>query len=1002
MSRFHARTSFPNPGLHVWREGTDTELNLLPITPREDSGAVAFEYEFEPGGKEVRFMLFNYKDNRPDQYEDPAHQRMLPRQADGSFAEAVWFAEGAGRVLDRAPDSAASPTLRVHLISKSRYRPSELYLWDPATGNGRRVDAVLDDQLGPVFEIELRDTEQSLFCFKFIRRNEANGAFELFEPDFANRLWSAHDGGEIWVHSETAEFTTVEPEKKKLRLHYRQEFESPAKMHFWQQNSDFEQSVDGVPEPHGWSVFEAEMYTHLGYGFQFWNPDLPDNQRWEHAEAKRGIRITGDEEFWTLEGDRTLFRTRPEQDKRIKLQVAIRPPFSALDGELFAHVWVNRSRGALHKMVPVSQKGEAIFATYADVVNSVKFHDGQGTWERLERHTLQVPENAGEVERFVVLERPPLLAQAPLADLFTDPPFLIRRPGAYEENGDMHFILHAPEAAQVDVIGEWTDWTLRPVPMRSTRDGSYWWARVSQTQLGNDYHGMHYQLRFNGERTLQDPAAGWVDSTWNGGKSRLVQSERFIWHDQQWQRPGWEYLTVYQLHAARFTGRFQEEPALLKRVAREIDNQAGYLRGLGITAILLLPLNEVGTTNSWGYDPAFFYAIESGFGGPDALKELVDTCHRHGLAVLIDVVFNHGGTVDNILWDVARESFFDGDTAWGAMINFDHPQCQHFFAQNLVYLAQEYHIDGFRLDHTGTIVHSNVWDGWSGFVRKQGTGGGWDFLHGLRYALHTQVDPKCLLMAEHLPNEWSLTNYGGPMDTQWGDNFHDRMVDACRGQYVMSPLAEAFKLSHTDCDNWYKVTNYSESHDEVGNVPDRIAHIAGWRRGWRMNKVAAAATLLSRGIPMFFMGEEAGEHQQFSFGGNSSLDLDNYLRNEDRSRIRNWWCELLLLRRNPSLQGPAPLDVCFAEGQLLAFTRGQRGDFFIMLNFGGWAGHHNLGYLNLPEGDYRELWNSTWPVFAVRGEDEDEHTNGGRNARLNRSHGLHIPDYGVVVLERID
>ena len=73
-----------------------------------------------------------------------------------------------------------------------------------------------------------------------------------------------------------------------------------------------------------------------------------------------------------------------------------------------------------------------------------------------------------------------------------------------------------------------------------------------------------------------------------------------------------------------------------------------------------------------------------------------------------------------------------------------------------------------------------------------------------------------------------------------------------------------------------------------------------------------------------------------------------------------------------------------------------------MLNFGGWAGFHNLGYLNLPDGTYRELWNSTWPAFAISGENEGEHSNGGRDARLGRSNALHIPDYGAVILERVD
>jgi 1,4-alpha-glucan branching enzyme len=168
-----------------------------------------------------------------------------------------------------------------------------------------------------------------------------------------------------------------------------------------------------------------------------------------------------------------------------------------------------------------------------------------------------------------------------------------------------------------------------------------------------------------------------------------------------------------------------------------------------------------------------------------------------------------------------------------------------------------------------------------------------------------------------------------------------------------------------------------------------------------MSKVAAAGTLLARGIPMFFMGAESAEDRQFSFGGTDTLDLDGYLADRDCRRVRAWWRELCLLHRSPVVQGPSPLEVHFADGQLLAFSRGERGDLFVVLNFGGWSGYHNLGYLNLPGGSYRELWNSTWPDFAIDSEREDEHTNGGRDARLGRADWLRIPEYGAVVLERI-
>ena len=219
----------------------------------------------------------------------------------------------------------------------------------------------------------------------------------------------------------------------------------------------------------------------------------------------------------------------------------------------------------------------------------------------------------------------------------------------------------------------------------------------------------------------------------------------------------------------------------------------------------------------------------------------------------------------------------------------------------------------------------------------------------------------------------------------------------------MSRLADAFKLSQTECQEWYNVTNYAESHDEVGNVRDRIAYVAGLGQGFRMAKVAAAGTLLSRGIPMAFMGAEAGEDKQFEFGSSATLDLDGYLADADRGRIRAWWNVLCDLRRTrPAIKGPAPIDVRFADGQLLAISRGQRGDYFAVFNFGGWAGFHNLSYLNLYEGIYRELWNSTWPAFAISAENEGEHSNGGRDARLGRSNALYIPDYGAVILERVD
>ena len=997
MAIFWAKTARANPGLHVWREGTSLAVDLRPTGMT--GGWLSFDYDFETLPSErVGFMLFDFDDRGNPGNHEPL-ERFLERNPGGDLPEAAWFTEGTSRVLLKDPLSAAQNSLRVHLISQNRYRPSELYLWIPGTDLSRRVPMQPNyDALGPVFQITLAAEERSFFNFKFIRKE--GDAINRYEPDYANRLWSANDGSEIWTHSEAAEITTSLPARKRLTLNFRQELTSPAELHVWQLNSDYAADVSPSSEQNGWIRFQTEFYTNMRYGALFLNPQLPEPARWEHAEAKRELQIKADTELWTLEGSNFLFSRQPKDNAKAKLTIAVQPPFSSLEGGLTAEVRVNKARETLCELA-VDPTGSVSLESYRDVHTVIRFRDASGQTEEIEGHPLVFADTP--VEKFVVLERPPLLTTQPPVDLFQNPPFTIRRPGVYEENGYIHFVLHAPEAARIHLIAEWTNWRQEAVMMRSTEDGTYWWTRISKAELLQKlgrptYHGAKYRFLFNEDIELQDPAAGWMESSWNGAASQLIDPSAFQWDDGNWERPGFDYYSIFQLHPARFSKRNGTlEP--LRQVAREIDTAAGYLKDLGITAILLMPLNEVGTNNGWGYDPAFFYAIERAYGGPDALKDLVNTCHRNGLAVLTDVVFNHAGNIDNILWGTARRSFFDGDTGWGSMINFDHPQCLHFFAQNLVYLAREYHLDGFRLDHTYTILHSHE-QNW--YVRVPGSGGGWDFMHGLRRALHSEVSPRVLLMAEHLPNEWALTNFGGPMDTQWCDNFHDRLVDACKGKFVMPALADAIKVTHTECDDWYKATNYPESHDEVGNVRDRITYIAGWKRGFRMSKVAAAATMFSRGIPMFFMGAEAGEDAQFTNGEATTLDLSLYLADAGRTKVRSWWKEMVKMRRSPLIAGPSPLEVRFAQEQLLGISRGNRGELYVLLNFGGWAGWRSLGELNLPDGTFCELWNSTWPAFAIESEDEDEHMNWGRDARLNRGNWLNIPDYGVVVLSRVD
>ncbi len=1002
MPIFYALSQWDKPGLHIWRTKSEQSVLIprfdLQTLKTDTNGFAVFPAELDHQIHEYTyFKLFC-----GDVWEKEEHNRQLPRFEEYRFPDQVWLVQDTNRVLTLNPFSDSHDEVCIHLITDKKYRGGSLYLWTPGVEGMIYPSEEEGDEHGLIFRIPLQGRNRHLFAFKFIDKDGQ------YEPDYANKLWYSHDGSEIWVHSQAAHVSSEKPVRKKLTVHFipaSRSTQSP-KMHLWQTDSDFSKKVERIPGESGY-VYSHKIYTGRPYGFKFFREmENSASNKWEHSHADREVILADDKSVWTLEGDHQLFTDEPVADRAIILEVVGRPPSCRLTEQLALDVWVNQAGELLYKNLAQNPDGTWTFNTYPEVVTSFRFHSAE-TFEAIERHTVKIRQESSEpTKRYVVLDRSDPLQDRPVSPLFQDPPSPIERPGVYERDGMLCFALHSPTASAVEITGEWEKESDHPVQMQSTRDGTYWWTRILVSDVvrsldRNDYHKTWYKYRLNGVINRQDPAADWVENSGPESYSRLVNHDRYQWRSKDWQTPGPEYLIVYQLHPRRFSQRFPEkELSPLRLLAEEVSNPQGYLRQLGITAIQLMPVNEFTGDESWGYGPAFYYAVESAYcgddEGPDDLKYFIDTCHEHGLAVLLDVVFNHAGTSDNILWSIARESFFDGDTSWGAMINFDHPQVIHFFEQNLLYLRREFRVDGFRFDHTHTIVHSSE-NG--GHVTKAGSGGGWDFLHKLRSAVHG-VDPHCLLVAEHLPNEWGLTRYGGPMDSQWCDSFHDRLVDAARGDHVISKLAAALKITHTSCNQWYETTNYPESHDEVGNVNDRIANVGGFGQGLRRNKVAAAVTILSRGIPLWFMGAESGESAQFFSNGSETLDLDNYMTDDARGRIRAWWKVLCDLRHgNPKIQGPAPLTVHFAENKILAFSRGKGMEFFVVLNFGYWSGWRPLTELNFPHGRYKELWNSTWPAFAV--ESEDEQSNGGRDARLQQRDWLQIPDYGVVILERV-
>lgn len=214
------------------------------------------------------------------------------------------------------------------------------------------------------------------------------------------------------------------------------------------------------------------------------------------------------------------------------------------------------------------------------------------------------------------------------------------------ENG-VAFRVWAPHADRVGVIGSFNDWDAGSTPMEPEENG-HWYVVVSNAKVGDEYKF----VIFNGDRELQrnDPYAREVTNS--VGNSVIVDPTAFDWGNDDFQMAPFNELVIYEMHVGTFNREDPKAAGSFDDVARKLE----YLKWLGVNAIQLMPVAEFAGDISWGYNPAHIFAVESAYGGPDGLKQLVKQAHEYGIAVILDVVYNHFGPSDLDLWQ------FDG---WG-------------------------------------------------------------------------------------------------------------------------------------------------------------------------------------------------------------------------------------------------------------------------------------------------------------------------------------------------
>lgn len=419
----------------------------------------------------------------------------------------------------------------------------------------------------------------------------------------------------------------------------------------------------------------------------------------------------------------------------------------------------------------------------------------------------------------------------------------------------------APKAEQVALQIESQD-----IPLQRQARG--WW----QVDTDRIAHGRDYRLVVDEHPPIPDPRSPWQPHGIEG-PSRFLDQGRYRWDDAGWQPGPLSAAVIYELHV----GTFSPEGTFAG-----VESHLGHLRELGVTHVELMPLNAFAGNRGWGYDGANLFAPHAAYGSPDDLKHLVDACHTHGLAVILDVVYNHLGPAGNYL-DRFGPFFTDHyRTPWGRAVNFDGPgsaEVRRFFCDNALMWLRDYHFDGLRLD----AVHA-MYDFSARHFLEQ--------LAGEVRELEAELGRSFVLIAESDLNDPRVVRgaeaggYG--VHAQWSDDFHHALHTVLTGERTgyyadfgrIGDLVKALTGAFVYDGTWsgergrphgrpigglpgHRFLAYIQNHDQVGNRArgERIEHLAGMRRA----RVAAALVMGSPFIPMIFQGEEWGASAPFQY-----------------------------------------------------------------------------------------------------------------------------------------
>jgi 1,4-alpha-glucan branching enzyme len=554
--------------------------------------------------------------------------------------------------------------------------------------------------------------------------------------------------------------------------------------------------------------------------------------------------------------------------------------------------------------------------------------------------------------------------------------------------GGVAFRVWAPFATEVLAAGEFNQWSTTANPFASEGNG-YWSVEVLGAKIGDEYQ---FVLRRDLGPLMwrKNPYASAVV---NSSGNAIIHDPTFDWTDDNFAMPPWNELVIYEIHVGTFNDPLGQVPGTFDQTTVKLP----YLRDLGVNAIEIMPVAEYAMDYSWGYNPAQPFSVESALGGPQGLYKFVKAAHAHGIAVLLDVVYNHFGPGDLDLWRF--DGWFNADndggiyfydtarvhTPWGDdRPDYGRGEVRQYIRDNALFWLNKYRIDGLRFDSVVNIRNQAGQnnDPWGDLPD------GWGLLQWINSEIHASQPWKVTIAEDLQDNEWITkeTAVGGAgFCTQWDAGFGHRIRHAITtandGDRDMLAIRDA--LYHCYNGNALQRVIYTESHD------------------------GAAMVFTAPGIPMIFQGQEFLEDGYFQ----DTVPLD-WSRLQAFSGIHLLYRDMIRLRRNwfDETRGLRGLHIHVHHinntDKVVAFHRWDNGgpgdDVVVVANF---ANRSYESYtIGMPRaGQWRVRLNSDWRGYSADFGNHlgcDTTAGGGAVDNMPYQANVGIGPYSVLILSQ--